>query len=257
MTGLARIQRRWAVMGTVFTLDIRTRIPEPELAQPIGDAFAWLVWVDETFSTYQSESEVSRLQRGTLALEACHPEVQAIWEACQGLKEVTEGYFDAWGGPGRAFDPSGLVKGWAAERASEMLTRAGAANHCLNAAGDVALAGRPGPGELWRVGIAHPLQARALTTVVALASGAVATSGTSERGEHIYNPHTGRPATELASVTVIGPSLSTADAYATAALAMGLDAPVWLTGLEGYEAYVMDARGHVWSSRGFPAYQVA
>jgi len=253
----ARLRRRLEVMGTVFTLDLVTDLPEAELAPGIDDAFAWLRWVDDTFSTYKPGSEISRLRRGELSPEQCHTEVRGVLAACRQLTEETEGYFDAWAGPTRALDPSGLVKGWAAERASGMLSAAGATDHCLNAAGDIALAGAPAPGQPWRIGIAHPLVPQRLTTVVAVGEGGVATSGTAERGCHVVNPHTGRPAVGLASVTVIGPSLAAADAYATAAVAMGTDAPVWLSSLDGYESFVLDAAGHLWRSAGFAALQVA
>ncbi|MGH2719261.1 MAG: FAD:protein FMN transferase, partial [Actinomycetota bacterium] len=204
----ARLRRRLDVMGTVFTLDIVTELPEASLDPAIDEASAWLRWVDGTFSTYQPGSEISRLRRGDLGLAQCHPEVRAVLDRCRRLSEETEGYFDAWAGPDRALDPSGLVKGWAAERASQLLVAAGATNHCLNAAGDVALAGAPARGERWRVGVVHPLHPQHLTTVVAVGSGGVATSGTAERGVHVFDPHTGRGATDLASVTVVGPSLT-------------------------------------------------
>ena len=92
---------------------------------------------------------------------------------------------------------------------------------------------------------------------VALTDGAVATSGTAERGLHVFNPHTGQPAAELASVTIVGPSLTLADAYATAGLAMGVAALAWLGSLDGYESYVVDAGSHAWWSPGFDAYRAA
>jgi thiamine biosynthesis lipoprotein len=244
-------------MGTVITIDVRDDLPAKDLDAALDRAFAWLEWVDTTFSTYKPGSEISRLGRGSLALEDCTPEVREVLARCEELRDFTEGYFDARAGPDRALDPSGLVKGWAAERASDLLAATGAVNHCVNAAGDIALRGAPEPGQRWQIGIVHPLQPDALTTIVSLSDGAVATSGTYERGLHVFDPHTGRPADELASVSVIGPSLTLADAYATAALAMGTDAPVWLSGLDGYESYVIDNGGFVWWSAGFPAYRIS
>jgi thiamine biosynthesis lipoprotein len=92
--------------------------------------------------------------------------------------------------------------------------------------------------------------------VVEIDGGAVATSGTAERGPHVIDPHSGRAALELASVTVIGADLTRADAYATAALAMGPAAPAWLSRLQDHEAYVIDAAGMVWSTPGFDRYRV-
>ena len=116
------------------------------------------------------------------------------------------------------------------------LADAGSRNHCINAGGDVRVRGRPAAGRHWHVGITHPLRPGAFTAAVALTDGAVATSGTAERGLHVFNPLTGQPAAELASVTIVGPSLTPADAYATAALAMGVAAPAWLGSLDGYES---------------------
>src|SRR5258708_6457494 len=115
-------------------------------------------------------------------------------------------------------------QGWAVEVASEMLVRAGVADHCVNAGGDARTRGRPEAGRPWCCGIAHPLVHDALCAVIELGEGAVATSGIAERGAHVVDPHTGRAALDLASVTVVGGDLSVADAYATAALAMGLEA---------------------------------
>ena len=76
------------------------------------------------------------------------------------------------------------------------------------------------------MGIRHPCEHRSLAAVLTLAgAAAVATSGTYERGPHILDPHTGHPAAGALSVTVVGPELATADAYATAAFAMGEAGP--------------------------------
>ena len=244
-------------MGTVVTLDIRHNGPGDHPGDPgpaVGRAFAWLHQVDATFSTYRWDSEISRLERGDLDLAAASPEVRAVLGQCEDLRARTRGYFDARA-VGGALDPSGLVKGWAAQHASAILRASGVRRHCLNAGGDVVVCGGTAQHP-WRVGIVHPLHPDALTTVVEIQEGAVATSGTAERGHHVYDPHTQRPATALASVTVAGPSLTLADAYATAALAMGLQAPGWLAGLaaaEGYEAYVIDAGGFAWWTPGFAA----
>src|SRR4029077_11960278 len=140
----------------------------------------------------------------------------------------------------------GLVKGWSVERASGILASHGLARHCINAGGDVRVRGEPDPGRPWGIGVVHPFDRESLTIVVEGCDIAVATSGTAERGAHVYDPHTHTPATELASVTVVGPDLTYADAYATAAFAMGLGCRDWLTGLRDHEAYVIDASGYAW-----------
>ncbi len=128
---------------------------------------------------------------------------------------------------------------------------AGFTQHCVNAGGDVVARGYPRPGERWGVGINHPLVRNALCAVVEVSDQAVATSGTAERGAHVWRPIDSSPALQLASVTIVGPDLSTADVYATAAFAMGLDAPKWIEDLDGIDAYIVDAGGHEWSTPGF------
>ena len=120
--------------------------------------------------------------------------------------------------------------------------------------GDIQCVGEREPGQPWRVGIAHPLRPGSLALVVTGRDFAVATSGSAERGAHIINPHTGAPATDLASVTVVGPTLAETDAYATAAYAMGAAARDWLETLEGYEAFAITPAGSAWQTPGFPAY---
>jgi thiamine biosynthesis lipoprotein len=179
----------------------------------------------------------------------CDPDVGWVLERCEELRQDTGGYFDCWASG--MLEPSGFVKGWSVEVASGMLVERGSTNHCINAGGDIRLRGEPEPGRSWHAGIAHPLERRALTVVVEGTDLAVATSGTAERGLHVIDPLTGRPAAALASVTVVGPELTVTDAYATAALAMGLDAPRWLMSLPDHDAYVIDAGGHVWWTTGF------
>jgi len=188
--------------------------------------FAWLAWVDATFSTYRADSQISRLDRGDLALADAHPLVRDVLERCDALRVETGGYFEVRAG-GR-LDPSGYVKGWAVERAAAV---ADGNRFFIDAGGDVVLRGGP-----WRVGIRHPLQPRRVAAVIEVSDGAVATSGAYERGSHILDPHTGRPAEGTLAVTVVGPDLGTADAYATAAFAMGDAGPRWTAGLAGWSA---------------------
>ncbi|MFJ2028834.1 FAD:protein FMN transferase [Streptosporangium sp. NPDC087985] len=244
-------------MGTVFSFDIRrphdlgVRHLSGDVGQALGEAVAWLHRVDEIFSTYRPDSPVSRLGKGEIGLADCPPEVADVLALCDTAAELSHGYFTAY--PGGRLDPSAMVKGWAIERASLILSRSGAVDHCVNGGGDIQLAGTAAPGRPWRVGIAHPLRPDALATVVAGCDLAVATSGTAERGAHILDPHTGRPATELASITLVGGSLTMTDAYATAAFAMGDAARTWVERLDGMEAFAVTASGETWRTPGFPA----
>jgi thiamine biosynthesis lipoprotein len=221
------------LMGTVFSLAVRGAAP-PEAA--VDAAMEWLHDVDARFSTYRPDSEIRRLDRGELLIADASADVREVLERCMELHARTRGFFDVRA-TGR-LDPSALVKGWAAQRAADML---GAADFCLNAGGDVIARGSG-----WRVGIQHPLERDAIAARVLANDLAVATSGAYERGPHIASD--GR----VLSVTVTGPDLGTADAYSTAAFAMGADGPAWTLGLRGYEAMTILAGGVVLSTPGFP-----
>ncbi len=243
-----RLRQAEHVMGTVFSFDV----PADVGAEALPSVLRWLHWADATFSPYAADSDVSRLGRGEAALSECAAELAEVLGLCAEVRALSGGYFTTT--PGGAFDPSGLVKGWAIERAAAMLRAAGSRNNSVNGGGDVQCAGEAGPRRPWRVGIAHPLRAGELATVVTGRDLAVATSGTAERGPHIVDPHTGRAATALASITLVGEHLTTVDAYATAAFAMGNAARDWIESLEGHEAFAITASGAVWQTEGFAAY---
>ena len=215
-------------MGTAVSIDIRDDVPSSAL----DDVLRWLHHVDATFSTYSPESPISRLGTGAATLEEMTDEVVGVLALCEQLSDDTGGAFSAFVVPapnGSRLDPSGVVKGWSIERAAELLEQHGAKNFCINAGGDVAIRGQACPGEAWRIGIRHPDIADKFAAVLA-ASGrlAVATSATYERGAHIIDPTTGAPTADMASVTIVGPDLTYADAYATAVFVMGIDGLDWL-----------------------------
>jgi FAD:protein FMN transferase len=209
------------------------------------EVFDWFRHVDETFSTFKEESEVSRIRRGELALADASAEVQHVFARCEELRTETQGFFDV---DAVGLDPSGFVKGWSVDEGTAILDRAGLEEYAINAGGDIRVRGR------WTIGIQHPRDPKAIAKVVEGSDLAVATSGAYERGEHVRDPHTGAAPDGILSVTVTGPDLGTADAYATAALAMGARrAPGWTARLRGYEAMTILADGRVLSTPGFPS----
>jgi FAD:protein FMN transferase len=249
----ARLRHAEHVMGTVVSFDVPGWSgPDSADDAPLGGAVRWLHWVDATFSPYRDDSDVSRFGRGSLVLADCAPELAEVLCACAAISALSGGYFTTT--PGGRFDPSGYVKGWAIERAAGMLTAAGSAGHSVNGGGDIQCVGDRGAGQPWRVGIADPLRPGSLALVVSGRDFAVATSGLAERGPHIINPHTGQPATALASITVVGAGLAAVDAYATAAFAMGPGARDWLETVDGYEAFAITPGGAAWQTSGFRAY---
>jgi FAD:protein FMN transferase len=231
------------VMGMGVAIDVRDEMP-PGTLEP---TLAWFRHVDRVFSPYRSDSEISRMARRTSTRELASPAVREVLAQCDRLRALTCGFFDPLA-TGR-LDPSGFVKGWAAERAVKLLQQAGATRLAINAGGDAVVRGEVP----WRVGIQHPIERDRLAAVIELRDASIATSGAYERGTHIINPHNKRPAEGLLSVTVFGADLGIADAYATAAFAMGHAAPQWLATVEGYEAMAILQNERVVCTPGFLA----
>lgn len=245
-TGLRHVED---LMGMPWMFDICDDTFELDA---LRDVLAWLRWVDATFSTYRTDSQIARLNRHELTREQLHPEVREVLDRCEQLRTLTGGYFDisapyrggtapeaGYGGSG-SVDPSGFVKGWAIAGAAARLGEAGAVNFSVNAGGDALLSGHPDGDDRWRVGIQHPRSARDIAMTLALSDQAIATSGAYVRGAHIHDPITGRTPLGLLSVTIVGPESDTADAYATAAFAMGATrAGHFCAGLEGYDAVLI------------------
>ncbi|WLW58691.1 FAD:protein FMN transferase [Streptomyces sp. YU58] len=234
-------------MGTVFSFDVRGGDPVAVQAA-LKDAVAGLHRVNEVFSTYRDGSQISRLARGELTVEECDPLVAQVLDLGDQAERASDGWF-SMRYEGR-LDPTGIVKGWAVERAARRMAEAGATGVSVNGGGDVQLLGVPGPERPWRVGVSDPLRPGGLAAVVSAAGVpelAVATSGTAERGAHIVDPRTGRSAvTDLVAVTVVAPSVTWADCWATAAFAMGSrEGLAWLESLPGVEALLITAGDEV------------
>ena len=237
------------VMGTVVSLDVRDA-PEPAVESAFARLMDWLRYVDRRFSTHRDDSDISRVDRGELAVADASADVRWILGRCAALRSETGGAFDERAG-GR-LDPSALVKGWAAQRGADMLSADGLTDFSLNLGGDVVVRGGALPEPAWRVGIQHPLERGAVAATIAVTDIAVATSGAYERGDQVIDPRTGGATSDVLSVTVTGPDLGLADVYSTAAFALGADGPAWTLGLGGYEAMTILADGCVLCTPGFP-----
>jgi thiamine biosynthesis lipoprotein len=265
-------------MGTVFSFTaVHGDLPPDAVRAALAAACRILHRCDALFSTWDPDSPVSRFRRGEAALGQMPPEFTEVLRECCAAKQASGGWFDPWAMPG-GFDPTGLVKGWATEQALEELRSAGLSGALINGGGDVAVFGSPADGYRWRVGIRHPWRADALACVIeagqapvteergpepAGGSGpwgpgacprgggvpprasiaAVATSGPYERGAHLIDPATGRPAGRAASATVTGPRLALADALATGVAVGGDEALTVVAALDGYAAYLIRPDG--------------
>ena len=232
-----RTQHEIEVWGTVVFIDVTSEVDiEPAITQ----VKQYVQKVDQLFSTYKESSIISQLRRGEIEIEQCPPEVIEVWNLCAFVKELTEGAFDPWA-VGGGFDPSGLVKGWAADRCAEILLAAGAEHIQVNAAGDLALRGGFTPERPWSIGVVNPANRLEILQTFEIQDGAIATSGTYERGAHINDPHTGMIAIGAKSATVIGPNGAITDALATALMVAGRDGGIWFTTpeLSEYSAWVI------------------
>jgi thiamine biosynthesis lipoprotein len=245
---VARVEH---IMGMPIDVELHDELA----SDAVEDVFAWLRAVDARFSPYRADSEVRQIQRGDLAVDDASTDTRRVLARCEQLRLRTGGYFDARAG-GR-LDPSGLVKGWAVERAARILELAGARNFCLNAGGDVVVRGRPAPDQGWRIGIQHPLSSHGVAAVLESTRLAVATSGAYARGNHILDPHSATAPRGVLSVTIVGADLGTADAYATAAFAMGERGPDWTLGIAPYEAMTVLTGGRVLLTPGFERHRIS
>ena len=239
-------------MGTVVILDLyndAAPLMSP-LAPIIEEALGVLHRADDMFSTWKEESCVSRIRRGELPPDDAPADVKTVLEQCREARIISQGWFDPWAMPG-GVDPTGMVKGWAAQQSLDVLRRANVAGALVNAAGDIASFGGPREGEPFRIGVADPANPRRLACVVET-PGAIATSGTYERGEHLIDPHSRIPTTRAASATVVGPELGLADALATALVVGGPQALTMFKELKGYEGLVITNDGTFQMTPRFP-----
>lgn len=238
MTPLPHAHRRtWTheVMGSVASARLVFDHPqdgEREASVAVAAAFAELDRMDALFSPYRADSEVSRIRRGETTIGEADPLVAVVADACREAAIATDGRFDAW--LGGSFDPTGLVKGWAVERAARLrlapvLGKDGCLAAGLSVGGDMQLLTADGADWIWRVGISDPARPGEIIATLDVPRGAVATSGTAERGEHVLDPRTGSPADgSVASATVVADSLTHADVWATTAMIAGFDDLTWI-----------------------------
>ena len=202
---------------------------------PINLVLNYFREIDDRFSPFRDSSEVSRINRGELAPEHLSEEMRHILKLGEQTERETGGYFSLRY-QGR-LDPCGLVKGYAINRAAELLRGLGFADFFIDLGGDVQVHGRNDRGTRWSAGIQNPFNPNEIVKVLQVTDCGVATSGNYLRGQHIYNPVQRRWADDIASLTVIGPNVYEADRFATAAFAMGEAGLSFIESLDGFEGY--------------------
>ena len=239
------VVRTHPVMGTMASVHVHDEVDPAVIDAAIGLVWMELDRLESIFSTFRSSSEISRINRGELHLLDASPEVIEVVDACTWLEHISKGAFRARRPGDMIVDPAGFVKGWATELAAQHLDRAGLRQWYLSVGGDIQTRGTA-RGELpWRVAIADPncADARAIAAIVEISGDAIATSGIAARGRHLWDGRTDEPAEALASMTVVGPNLTWADAFATAAFVMGSDGVDWVSQFPGYRALAITLDG--------------
>lgn len=232
-TALHRMVDVEQIMG--MPISIHTILEGPAGGSSARDAarrcFDDLRRVDRVFSPFDPRSDIRRIARGELRDADAAPMLTEVRELCDRARDATGGLFDAgWKG---WFDPTGMVKGWAVEGVARrylepLLTDGRVAAVGINAGGDMQLFTHPDSSWIWNVGITDPRAAGEIIATLPVSTGAIATSGTAERGPHIIDPRTGKHTTGILSATVAADGLTRADLWATTAMIAGFDDLSWL-----------------------------
>jgi len=234
------------IMGMPITIEL----PGATTDAPIEAAFGYFRSVDARFSPYKHDSELAAINRGDLPEWAWSAEMREVLARAETTRWETHGHFNVRR-PDGALDPSGLVKGWAIRNAAQLIAASGYADYLVDAGGDMQCAGRSAAGSPWRIGIRNPFDARQSIKTLEPGDAGVATSGTSIRGQHIYDPHQSADLGELVSITVIARDIYDADRFATAAFAMGRDGIGFIETTDGLEGYAVDRHGFATMTSGF------
>ncbi len=220
--------------------------------EDIAEILSYFHHLDEKFSTYKKNSEISQINRKELDKSQYSLEMQEIFRLSEETKKETNGYFDI--NLNGKIDPSGIVKGYAIWQAGKRLKNKGFQNFYIEIAGDIQVFGKNEKHEKWKIGIQSPFNLKEIVKIVSLSDKGIATSGTYIKGNHIFNPKEKRVATEIASITVIGPNVYEADRFATAAFAMGKKGIEFIENLKGFEGYMIQNDKKAVYTRGFENY---
>lgn len=208
---------------------------------------------DERFSLYRADSELSRIAAGSLALVDSSEQVRETYAAALEWRNRTDGAFTA-NRPDGVIDLNGIVKAQAMSASAEVLETAGCRDWSLNVGGDILVSGTQPDGTPWTIGLVDPVDRATILCSVVLdgARRAVATSGSAERGDHIWRGGSVAPV-EFAQVSVIADDIITADVLATAIVAGGRTALDDFTARFDIDVLTVDREGELLATPGFRA----
>ncbi len=233
-------------MGMPITIEI---IGDVNI-EDFKEVFYYFRDIDQKFSTYKKNSEISKINNGKKTYKLS-PDMKKVFKLSEKTKRETNGFFDIE--KNGKIDPSGIVKGWAIQNAGRLLKKKGYKNFYIEAGGDIQVSGKNSRGKPWKIGIKNPFNTSEIVKVLNIKNQGVATSGTYERGNHIYAPYD-EVADDIVSFTVIGPNIYEADRFATAAFAMGKKGISFIENLKGFEGYMIDKNGIATLTSGFEKY---
>jgi FAD:protein FMN transferase len=239
-------------MGMPVTVEI---VDAKATQNVIDKVFNYFTYVDQTFSTFKPASEITKINQGQIQPNDYSADMKTVFALSEKTKQETDGYFDIVNNQGK-YDPSGLVKGWAIFNAAEILKSLGFKNFYVEAGGDIQVQGLNKEGKPWKVGIKNPLNIKEIIKVVFLKHNeGIATSGSYERGAHIYNPKNRKDElAQIVSLTVIGPNIYEADRFATAAFAMQQEGIHFIEKLNGFAGYMINQKGIATMTSDFERY---
>ena len=233
-------------MGMPITVEV---VDQHIILDVFEKVFSYFEYIDNKFSTYKKESEISLINNGKIELLRASSDMKKVLNLAEKTKKEAYGYFDVYN-DGK-INPSGIVKGWAIYNAAKILIKDGFNNFYINAGGDIQVFGKNKLKKLWKVGIRNPFKPGTIVKILYLTNCGIATSGNYERGMHIYNPLNKKRADEIASMTVVGPNVYEADRFATAAFAMGKKGIGFIEKQKNLEGYMINKQGQVTFTSGF------
>lgn len=238
-------------MGTVASVDLADGW-SPDLIRSTFDS------IEARFSLYQPESELSRIADGRASLLTESETMRASYARAVDWRAATNGLFSPHR-PDGVLDLNGIVKAEAIEASGALLDNAGCPGWAINVGGDILVS-----AGVWPTGIADPTDAAALLGSIDLGGRrrALATSGSAQRGDHIWRGATVEPTAfvqagfvhaEFVQVSVVADDIVTADVLATAIVAGGPDALDDLTSRFDIDVLTVDRDGRMLATPGLRA----